>query len=96
MGFCSKVYWVFQICWFVDLVGYVGVVLMVQDIEWIFVLYDICDQVVGLFYYGICVDFVVGELLSVGFCFNYCDSVVMNYIYFIIIVKGVGLVVEMV
>lgn len=38
----------------------------------------------------------MGDLFMVGFRFNYDVSVVMNYIYFMSLFKGVGLVVEMV
>lgn len=69
---------------------------MMYDDEWIVVFYVNCEYVVGLFYYGMWVDFFVGDLLMVGFIFNYDEWVVMNYVYFIVMVKGVGLVVEMV
>lgn len=56
--------------------------------EYIIIVFD-----VGFFYYGIKVDLKFGDLFIVGFNLNYCLEIVMNYIYFIVLVGGVGLVV---
>lgn len=66
-----------------------------QNDEWFPVSPDNCATVAGPFYHGTRADLPMGGLLTAGFRSNYCDSVVMNHIYFTTLSKGAGLAAEM-
>lgn len=49
----------------------------------------------GPFFHGTKVELKVGDFLTAGFRSNYCESVVMNHIYFTALSKVAGLSAEM-